>query len=268
MPGRFGTWELDALVAVGGLGEVWRARRDGEVAAVKRLHTHLARNDEATRQFALEQTLATTLPQHPNVVRGYEAGDVDGRPYIALELIEGEDLRRIVAPPATKQNAAPVQVLIPRARVLQLVAAACDGVAHLHAQGYVHGDICPGNLMVTTGATCDRIVLIDLGVARTIGEAGVVRGTHAYMAPEQVRGEAWTCATDVFALGVVLWELAAGTRLFHRGPPWLTMAAVVEEEPPPLRDAALDAITRHALAKHPGERMQSPAELAAALRAL
>lgn len=268
MPGRFGTWELDALVAVGGLGEVWRARRADDVAAVKRLHTHLARNDEATRQFALEQTLATTLPPHPNVVRGLEAGDVEGRPYIALELVEGEDLRRIVAPPVTKQSTAPVQVMIPHARVVQLVAAACDGVAHLHAQGYVHGDVCPGNLMVTTGATSDRVVLIDLGVARRIGEAGVVRGTHAYMAPEQVRGEAWTRATDVFALGVVLWELAAGARLFHRGPPWLTMAAVVEEEPSPLRDAALDAIARRALAKHPGERMQSAAELAAALRAL
>ncbi|HEX5058501.1 MAG TPA: serine/threonine-protein kinase, partial [Kofleriaceae bacterium] len=230
MSGAFGNWQLDTLVAVGGLGEVWRARRDGTVAALKRLHTHLARNEEATRQFSVEQKLATTLPRHTNVVHGFESGDVDGRPYVVLELLEGEDLRRMVVPPATKQDATPAQVVIPHARVVQLVAAACDGVAHLHAAGFVHGDVCPGNLMVTTGTSGDRVVVIDLGVARAIGEAGAVRGTHAYMAPEQVRGEAWTRATDVFALGVVLWELVAGERLFHRGPPWLSMAAVVEAE--------------------------------------
>ena len=122
--------------------------------------------------------------------------------------------------------------------------------------------------MVETARGSDRVVLIDLGVARAIGEAGAVRGTHAYMAPEQVRGQAWTRATDVFALGVVLWELLAGARLFHRGPPWLTMAAVVEADVPPLRDAALDAIVQRALIKDPAQRMQSAVELAAALRAL
>ncbi len=268
MSGSFGSWQLDALVAVGGLGEVWRARRDGSSAALKRLHTHLARNDEATSQFAVEQKLTTTLPRPPNIVHGFEAGDVDGRPYVVLELIEGEDLRRIVSPPASKNNVTPAEVVIPHARVVQLVAAACDGVAHLHDAGFVHGDICPGNIMVATNAGGDRVVVIDLGVARAIGEAGAVRGTHAYMAPEQVKGDAWTRATDVFALGVVLWELVAGARLFHRGPPWLTLAAVVEEDVPPLRDAALDAIARRALAKNAVERIQSAAELAAALRAL
>jgi serine/threonine-protein kinase len=268
MSGSFGAWQLDAVVAVGGLGEVWRARRGDTIAAVKRLHTHLTRNDEAMGMFAVEQQLTTTLPRHRNVVHGLDAGDVEGRPYVALELIEGEDLRRIVSPPATKQNPTPASAVIPHARVIQLVAAACDGVAHLHEAGFVHGDVCPGNLMVATDTTGDRVVVIDLGVARAIGEAGAVRGTHAYMAPEQVRGEAWTRATDVFALGVVLWELVAGARLFHRGPPWLTLAAVVEEEVPALRDAALDAIARRALAKNASLRIQSAAELAAALRGL
>jgi serine/threonine protein kinase len=268
MSGSFGSWQLDSLVAVGGLGEVWRARRDGNIAALKRLHTHLARNDEAVRQFSVEQQLTTTLPRHDNVVHGFEADTVEGRPYVVLELIEGEDLRRIVSPPASKNDATPAPAVIPHARVIQLLAAACDGVAHLHDAGWIHGDLCPGNLMVETKASGDRVVVIDLGVARAIGEAGSVRGTHAYMAPEQVRGEAWTRATDVFALGVVLWELVAGERLFHRGPPWLTLAAVVEQDVPPLRDAALDAIAKRALAKNPVERMQTASELAAALRAL
>src|SRR5204862_3030783 len=127
----------------------------------------------------------------------------------------------------------------------------------------VHGDINPGNLVV---AIDDHVTLVDLGVAREIGGGGAVRGTPAYMAPEQVRGERWTPATDVFALGVVLWELVAGARLFHRGPPWLSMAAVVEQAAPPLPDAALDAIVQAALHKDPAQRLRSPDELAERLR--
>ena len=263
MSERFGQWQLDSLIAVGGLGEVWRAHRGHEVAALKRLHTHLARNDEAVRQFSVEQDLTTSLPQHPNVVHGFDRGDVEGRPYIALELIPGDDLRRLVAPPPTKQDAAPAKVMIPRPLALQIAIAACDAAAHLHDQGWIHGDICPGNLVIAP----NRPVLIDLGVARAIGEAGAVRGTHAYMAPEQVKGEAWTRATDVFALGITLWELTSGARLFHRGPTWLSMAAVVEDAVPPLRDASLDAIAQAALVKDPAKRISTARELADLLRA-
>ena len=139
--------------------------------------------------------------------------------------------------------------------------SACDAAAHLHRHGWIHGDINPGNLIVDT----EHVTLVDLGIARRDGEGGAVRGTHAYMAPEQVRGEPWTPATDVFALGVVLWELVSGTRLFHRGPPWLSMAAVVETPAPPLDDPALDAIAQAALAKDPARRIDSAAELATRL---
>jgi serine/threonine-protein kinase len=88
------------------------------------------------------------------------------------------------------------------------------------------------------------------------------------MAPEQVRGEPWTGATDVFALGVVLWELAAGARLFHRGPPWLSLAAVIEAPVPALADPALDAIAQAALSKDPARRIASAADLGARLRGL
>jgi serine/threonine-protein kinase len=264
----FGSWQLDSLVAVGGLGEIWRARRGDERAAIKRLHTHLARNDDACAQFAIEQRLATTLPRHPNVIHAAESGEVAGRPYVALELVEGEDVRRIVAPPATREDPNPAGAVVPRARAIAIVLAACDGAAHLHAAGYVHGDVNPSNLVVEPRASGDRVVLIDLGVARPIGEAGAVRGTHAYMAPEQVRGAAWTRATDVFALGVVLWELIAGARLFHRGPHWLSMAAVVEADVPALADPALDAIARAALAKDAAARTPTAEALAVHLRGL
>lgn len=258
MADSFGTWQLDALIAVGGVAEVWRARRGAsETAAVKRLHSHLLRNELARAQFAVEQKLATELPPHRNLVHAAEAGAIDDQPYVALELVPGQDLRRATASEAPAMT---------RARMIEIVAAACDGAAHLHANGWIHGDINPANLIVDSQSAGERIVLVDLGVARPIGEAGTVRGTHAYMAPEQIRGEAWTPATDVFALGVVLWELVSGMRLFHRGPPWLSMAAVMETEPPPLLDPALDSIARAALAKQPDQRTPSPIDVAAALR--
>ncbi|HMG22612.1 MAG TPA: serine/threonine-protein kinase [Kofleriaceae bacterium] len=250
MTDQFGRWQLDALIAVGGLGEIWRSSCNDRVVALKRLHTHLLRHPEVRRQFAIEQALTTQLPRHPNVVYAEDAGAVADRPYIALGLAPGADLRRQLQP-------------LPRARVLAIAIAACDAAAHLHAHGHVHGDINPGNLVVDDD---DRVTLVDLGIAREIGAAGAVRGTHAYMAPEQVRGEPWTAATDAFALGVVLWELVAGARLFHRGPPWLSMAAVVEEPAPALADPALDAIAQAALVKDPAARIAGAAELAARLR--
>jgi serine/threonine-protein kinase len=278
----FGPWQLESLIAVGGLGEVWRAthlpsHRPSAVlrgpaepslansqqrAALKRVHTHLARNEEILAQFAVEAQLATALPRHPNVVHAHETGAVDGRPYLAMEIAPGEDVRRLLAPPVGA--AAGATIVLPRTRVVAIVAQAADAIAHLHAHGFAHGDVNPGNLVVDDA---DRVTLIDLGVARRLGEGGAVRGTHAYMAPEQVRGEAWTTATDVFALGVVLWELAAGARLFHRGPPWLSLAAVVEEAAPALADPALDAIAQAALVKDPAARLTSASELAARLRA-
>jgi len=262
---RFGTWRLEALIAAGGLGEVWRAERGGAAVALKRLHTHLARIPEARELFEIEQRLATELPRHPGVVHALEIGEVDGRPYLAMELAAGADLRRRTDPAAAGDGGAPAPAPLPRARALAIVVAACDAADHLHAQGWVHGDLNPSNLIVDDA---DRVVLVDLGVARRAGAGGPVRGSHAYMAPEQVRGGAWTPATDVFALGVVLWELAAGARLFHRGPPWLSQAAVVEDEAPPLPDPALDAIARAALAKDPARRIAAASELAARLRGL
>ncbi len=261
----FGSWQLDALIAVGGLGEIWRASRGGQIAAIKRIHTHLIRNDDALAQFTREQQLATTLPRHPNVVHGIEASSVGDRAYIALELAPGEDLRRIIAPSPTVREPKPTRAYLPPHRASAIVLAACEGAAHLHASGWVHGDINPSNLVVDQQPE-DRVVLIDLGISRPIGEAGTPRGTHAYMAPEQIRGEAWTPATDVFALGVLLWELSAGARLFHRGPPWLSMQAVMEHEPAPLPDPRVQAIARAALAKDPSQRLASPLELAERLR--
>jgi eukaryotic-like serine/threonine-protein kinase len=289
MEERCGTWRLEQLIAVGGIGEVWRAsgfpgsrrrldedRATGggngheratagaggpQVAAIKRLHTHLLRHDVVGAMFETEQRILCELPRHPGLVHGLDRSEAPGPaaasgdvPWVAMRLVEGTDLRRFLDGGAAERGvAAGALLVLPPAAALVLLAKVCDAVAHLHEHGWVHGDVVPANLLVD--ALLTSVMLCDFGVARRSGGGGPVQGTHAYMAPEQARGEAWTPATDVFALGVILWELLAGKRLFHRGPPWLAMQAVLEEAPPPLADPSLDAIARDALAKDPAKRI-------------
>jgi len=254
VPERFAGWDLDSLIAVGGTAEVWNARGERGDVALKRMHTHLVRNEEARALFATEVLVASVLPRHPGVVHAVESGTANGRPWFAMELAPGRTLRELAG--------------LPVAHAVAVIAAAADAAAHLHGEGWLHGDINPSNLVVDITPASPAVVLVDLGVARKVGGGGAVRGTHAYMAPEQVRGEAWTTATDVFALGVVLWELVADARLFHRGPTWLSQAAVVEDPVPALADPALDAIAQSALVKDPAQRLASASELAAQLRAI
>lgn len=246
-----GDWRLGRVVSNGAFAEVREAASTaGEVAAIKRLHGHAAREREMCELFAAECELTCALPPHPGLVRGREAMPGAERPWLLMGLVRGGDLRGCVERGETA-------LLDARA----VVASAAAAAAHLHAHGWVHGDLVPANLIISGGVA----VICDLGIARRAGDAGPVRGTAAYMAPEQVRGEAWTTAVDVWALGVVLWELASGARLFHRGQSFLSMAAVVETEPPPLTDPVLAPIVARALARDPAAR-PSAAELAAALR--
>jgi eukaryotic-like serine/threonine-protein kinase len=256
MEERFGPWRLGRTLASGGLAEVSIARRDGEdrEIALKRLHPHQARDTEVASLFLAEAALTRDIEPHPHLVRGLDAGDEGGRPWLALDLVDGGDVRRLL-----DAGARP-----PMSIAIAWLADAAAATAHLHERGWLHGDINPSNLLVGRDG---RVRLCDLGVARLIGEGGPVRGTHAYMAPEQVRGERWTAAVDVFALGVILWELVSGSRLFHRGPSYLTMAAVIAAEVPALPDAALDALARRALHADPAQRIPL-GELQAGLAAL
>jgi serine/threonine protein kinase len=257
MEERFGRWRILRRIARGDLAEVSLADDDrgGDPIALKRLHSHAMREPEVVALFDAERAIACELPVHPNVVSGLEHGVVDGRPYLAMPYVAGEDLRAMRDRGTTLDRVA--------AGLVRQAALAC---AHLHGHGWIHGDVGPANLIVDGSG---EAWLCDFGVIRRAGTAGPVRGTHAYMAPEQVRGEAWTEATDVFALGVMLWELAAGRRLFHRGPSYLTMAAVIEGEVPTLPDhPAIDAIVRAALWKEPATRLASAAELATRLESV
>jgi serine/threonine protein kinase len=246
-----GPWRLGPVLAAGALGEVREAASAAGVrAVVKVLHSHTARDPQIRALFARECALTGGLPADVHLVRGLGSDAEAERPWLALERVDGPDLRAAIDGGA-RPNAAAV------------VAAVARGAATLHAHGWVHGDIVPQNVLLGREGT----VLCDLGVARPIGEPGPVRGTAAYMAPEQVRGEPWSPAVDVFALGIILWELSAGARLFHRGHAFLSMAAVVEEDAPLLADTVLAPIAAAALAKSSDVR-PSAARLAETLDTL
>ena len=245
-----GRWILGEAIAAGELAEVRVGRHGDEAVAIKRLHSHAARDEALRALFTAEAELTCALPPHPHLVRGRAHGADRDRPYLVLDRVDGVDLRGhlgVAHPPVT---------------VAALLATAAAAVAYLHAQGWIHGDVVPANLIAGPAG----LVLCDLGVARRIGADGPVRGTAAYMAPEQVRGEAGTPALDVFALGVIGWELATGARLFHRGASYLSMAAVVEADAPPLGDPRLGPLVAAALAKDPAAR-PAAAALAASLAA-
>ena len=270
MDERCGRWLLGRVIATGAWAEVRAARpvtpdaatgADPEPFAIKRQHGHAARDPALAVLFAAERALTASLPPHPALISavasghdwtgGHDApGDDDS--YLVMPRIAGPDLRGRLG-----------QGALTRPAWLAIGADIAAGVAHLHVHGWVHGDVTPPNILLGPRGA----VLCDLGVARRAGEPGPVRGTAAYMAPEQVKGEAWTTAVDVFALGVVLWELAAGARLFARAAPYLAMAAVVETSAPPLADADLAPLVAAALAAAPAAR-PSAAKLADALGVL
>ena len=254
---RAGPWLLGRTIASGSLAEVRAARRadapaggDPEPFAIKRLHGHTAREPAYEVLFAAERALTAALPPHAALIHAVALGDgSDGeRPYLVMPRIDGPDLR-------ARLNAGPIA----RAEWLPVARALAAALAHLHREGWVHGDVNPSNVLCGSRGA----VLCDLGVARRVDEAGPVRGTPAYMAPEQVRGAPWTAAVDVFALGVVLWELVSGDRLFARPASYLAMAAVVETTPAPLADP-LGPLVGAALSREP-EARPSAADVAAAL---
>jgi serine/threonine-protein kinase len=169
--------------------------------ALKRLAENLARDEELRRRFLREARLAARLA-HPNVVRVFDVGSDDGRPFIAMEYIEGETLAELVARRGR----------LPAGEAATLGMQLCAGLAASHAAGLVHRDVKPQNLLLGTGGV---LKLGDFGIAAghegtRLTLAGTVLGTAGYLAPEQARGEQVTAAADIYAVGAVLYELLTG----------------------------------------------------------
>jgi eukaryotic-like serine/threonine-protein kinase len=261
-----GRYRLKRLLAVGGMGAVWAAEDAvlGREVAVKVLGEALAGDRRAALRLRREARAAGRLA-HPGIARVLDLGeDGAGRPYLVMELLHGESLAARLA------RAGP---LAP-AEAVRVVAAAADALEVAHRAGIVHRDVKPGNVFVTGGGD---VKLLDFGIASAANEAaltgGDLLGTAAYLAPERVLGHDATPAADVYALGVLLYELLAGRPPFagdtgtalamahvHARP--APLAAVAAQEVPP----ALAAACERALAKDPAARPPSAAALAALLR--
>ena len=255
-----GPYRIVALLARGGMGDVYRATdpRLGRDVALKTLTSAERGDGHAVERFLQEARITASL-DHPNIVRVFDVGMSNGRPYLVSELLDGETLRA----PIGRGAVAP-------ADALSIASALTRGLVAAHARGLVHRDLKPENIFLTKSGTAK---ILDFGIAKLARDpalpgglatlTGVVLGTAGYLAPEQVNGDPVDARTDLFALGSILFELMTGQRAFVRDHTIDTLHAIVHDDPPDLLPAgtALTAIVKRLLAKGPDARFQSAADL-------
>ena len=275
----FGQYEIVERVGAGGMGVVYRAldTRLGRAVALKMLPGEYTRDADRLQRFEREARAASAL-NHPNILTVHEIGEHDGAHYIATEYVEGETLRQLRA----RGPVAP-------AEAARIAAQVADALEVAHERGIIHRDIKPENIMLRRR---DQIVkVLDFGLAKLTEQArhgeyahpspapptetGLVMGTPRYMSPEQARGRQVDARSDVWSLGVVLYEMLAGARPFEGETSQDVLASILKDEPPALPadvPAELRTVVECALRKDAGERYPSAAsmleELRAALRAL
>jgi hypothetical protein len=264
---QLGSFEILGMIGRGGMGEVYRARdpRLKREVAIKTLPPAFAADRDRVARFEREARAASAL-NHPNIVSVYDIGHQGGVSFIVSELVEGETLARVL-------QGGP----LPPRKMIEVSTQIAEGLAAAHAAGVVHRDLKPGNIMLTRDG---RVKILDFGLARQdrvpgadsttmkVSHPGVILGTPGYMAPEQVRGEATDARSDLFSLGVILYEMASGKRAFSGGSSIEVMNSVLKDEPPELPPAsppALDRIVRRCIEKQPTRRFQSAADLGFAL---
>ena len=270
-----GPYKIVGLLAAGGMGEVYLANdtRLRRKVALKLLPPPSMMNAERVRRFEQEARAASAL-NHPNIITIHEVGQWRGRDFIATEYVEGVTLR-------TRMRGRG----LPLAAAVDIALQIAGALAAAHGAGIVHRDIKPENVMVRPDGL---VKLLDFGIAKytepTRGRdaeeswiktaTGVVVGTTAYMSPEQARGEEVDARTDIWSLGVILYEMVARRLPFHGKTPTDRVAAILEREPEPLSKlrrgvpAELERIIGRTLAKDPGERYARVADLAEELRKL
>jgi len=245
-------------LGAGGMGVVYKAEDTTlqRTVALKFLPPELTRDADAKQRFLHEARAAARL-DHPNICAVYEVGESDGQLFLAMACYDGMTLRE-------KLKAGP----LPWAEAAALALQAAAGLAHAHGKGIVHRDIKPANLFLTTDGT---VKILDFGLAKLAGasaltQTGTTVGTAHYMSPEQARGEAVDARSDLWSLGVVLYELMAGRPPFRGEYAQAVIYGILNEAPPPLAElapgapAALRGVVAKCLAKDPAAR---PAGVAA-----
>ncbi len=280
LPCAFGDFALFDRIGEGGMARIYLGRSTTGLAGerllvVKRILPGLSQSGEFARLFVDEAKLSAQLT-HGNIVQVLDLGRAEGQLYIAMEYVEGFDLRELL------RHCSKQRVALPLEHTLRILVEVLRGLDHAHRKRgedgrllhIVHRDVSPSNVLVSLDG---EIKLCDFGIARAMGVAGavpsdVVQGKAGYMSPEAARGEEADARSDVFAAGVMLWELLAGRRLYRNpkgGPPTLEQARLAEIPPLPLLgapdEAALHAIVARALAREPASRWSSARDFLDAL---
>ncbi|MDP3214222.1 MAG: serine/threonine-protein kinase, partial [Deltaproteobacteria bacterium] len=269
-------------IASGGMGSVELAvaasgRSLGRMVAVKRLHPHLAEDERFLSMFFDELAITASL-HHPHIVEIVDWGKDDRGHFLVLEYVPGDSLFALAR--ATQKRGIPFPVEL----ALYIVACTAEGLHAAHelrddrgeSRHLVHRDVSHSNVLVGIHG---QVTLIDFGVAKardnlTHTVTGTLKGKFGYLSPEQARGEALDRRSDLFSLGVVLWELLSGQRLFHGATEWESMRRTLEQDAPALHPdwpevpAAVDELLARALARSRDERPATCLDLADALRAI
>jgi serine/threonine protein kinase len=271
----FGKYFLVQKLAEGGMAEIFLAKQVGAEGferdvVLKLMLNHLSIQPELVHMFLDEAKLAARL-LHPNVVQILDLGMIDGRYYICMEYLAGEDVERIIRAARERKQHVPLQV------AAQIITGACHGLDFAHAfrdgdrpLNLVHRDVSPSNVIVTYQGA---VKLMDFGIAKTESQvvktqAGMVKGKWNYMSPEQAKGESVDRRSDIFSLGLTLYELITLRRVFKRENELATLHAILNDAVPDPRqfrkglpDAIVEILNRP-LPRNPSDRYQTAGEMA------
>ncbi|HXA56946.1 MAG TPA: protein kinase [Candidatus Acidoferrum sp.] len=255
MLNNIGKYEIVAELGQGAMGVVYKARDPliGRMVALKTITSGLSGKPELLERFYQEARSAGAL-QHPNIVTIFELGKEGDTPYIAMEFLEGDSLEKIVAR----------QDQLPLSKKIGFMSQICSALDYAHKHGVIHRDIKPGNIMLTKDGT---VKVVDFGIARLVDtsktQTGLMIGTPAYMSPQLLRGERADAQADIWALGVMLYEMIAYQRPFQGDNPAALMWAIISQTPKPLSSVApgcpaeLEEVVNKMLEKEASLRLQT-----------
>ncbi|MDC0711024.1 serine/threonine-protein kinase [Stigmatella sp. ncwal1] len=276
---QLGKYRLLKLLATGGMGEVFLARQEGpagfaKTVVIKRMLAHLGRDPKFVEMFLNEARLAAEL-SHPNIVQIFELGEHGGTYFLAMEFIHGVNLRTL------KRRMDERHLEVPAGFAAWICAQALKGLHYAHtltneaggSMNVVHRDVSPDNVLVGFNGT---VKMVDFGIAKastslSTTNAGTVKGKYAYMSPEQLSGHKADPRTDVYAMGIVLYELITGERPFQGPSEGALVRSILQDTPKPPREVRpgiapeLEALSLRAIARNPQERFPSAESMATAL---
>jgi len=260
-----GPYKITERIGEGGMAVVYKGYQQSlnRYVAIKVLRRELAQDEQFVTRFRRE-ALAVAELSHPNILHVYDAGSAHGYYYIVMAYVDGGSLKDLIARGPVEMDYA-----------VSIAAQMAEALEHAHRQGLIHRDVKPNNILLTREG---RPLLTDFGIAKALHESqaltrtGTSIGTPEYMAPEQIQGQAVDGRTDIYALGIVLYEMLVGWAPFSATTPVAALYKQVNEPPPPLRQGNinvptwLEGVVMKSLTKQPGERYQHAGDFAQALR--